>query len=102
MRPRTQDPKIDDGIIPAPWTDVASLARRANDLQCDPELFGNFADVAALGFAWQALKKAEQLRSRPASLPTPDVFLAIRDGHGLEHMYTGDQLFFLTYCLSRY
>ncbi|KAL1426447.1 hypothetical protein MTO96_003446 [Rhipicephalus appendiculatus] len=27
--------------------------------------------------------------------------LAIKDADGQEHVYTGDQLFFLTYCLSR-
>ncbi|KAH7945928.1 hypothetical protein HPB49_017091 [Dermacentor silvarum] len=97
------DPSIDDGIIPAPWTDIASLARRAEDLQCDPELFDNFADVAALGFAWHALKASTgQLRSGLTSSLTPETFLAIRDANGHEHMYTGDQLFFLTYCLSRY
>ncbi|KAK8760015.1 hypothetical protein V5799_028717 [Amblyomma americanum] len=94
------DEEIDADILPEPWANFTSLAaQRARILNCSTELLSNLRDVAALGIAWQALKASNSSRF-DGGQSSAGAGLYIADGDS-RHYYSGDQLFFLTYCLSR-
>ncbi|XP_075550147.1 uncharacterized protein LOC142583545 [Dermacentor variabilis] len=98
------DADVDGGLASSSWANTSDIKRRAESLKCPSEFVNNLADVVALELSWQALKKAaaapgatkrHRRRSPPAEL------LSIRDSNGETRLYTADQVFFLTYCLSR-
>ncbi|XP_077500706.1 uncharacterized protein LOC144111318 isoform X2 [Amblyomma americanum] len=104
---RTSDPP-DEGMNASlgnvPWPELAEVRHRAESLRCGPEFLPHLLDIAALGLAWHAVNSATQLQPSETDnierAPDP-ALLAIRDDQKEEHLYTEDQLFFLTYCRSR-
>ncbi|KAH7954610.1 hypothetical protein HPB49_020125 [Dermacentor silvarum] len=89
-------------IAPQPLADVRDIFYRAEYLNCSEEFMANVRDIFAMGLAWQALKveekSAKKLRGRHFK---KRFMIAIKDENNVEHLYGGDQLFFLTYCRSR-
>ncbi|KAH7945927.1 hypothetical protein HPB49_017090 [Dermacentor silvarum] len=97
------DADVDGGLLPSQWTNTSDFKRRVESLKCSSELIGNLADVVALELSWKALKKAAASdldKQRERRSPSPK-FLSIRDASRETRLYTADQVFFLTYCLSR-
>ncbi|XP_077486657.1 uncharacterized protein LOC144097935 [Amblyomma americanum] len=90
---------IDPDLSLETWPEIGGVEDLASSLNCSAEFLPNLRDIVALGLAWHALKGIVNASSEDSSVrPSHVNELAIKDENNVVHYYSGDQLFFMTYC----